>query len=309
MQLEDLIPPPIEAAPRYPTGPAVDEFLLRQGFTPGIGDGVARERAEMSQDIEGEEPIMSAGRPKPEHKGMFGVKGTLRDILGIIGDAYSGENRYANIRRQERMGDAARGFQDDPRGSIDRLNAEGFAKEAMELYELHQKQQQAAAKLAREQGNDEITRLSGLSLAQNRMRAGVRGLLNSAVDDATYERLLPIVKSKLSREGLGMADEFLSLPSTFSGNEEIIRRWGMDPYQSESLVDRDETRAVQEELGRERIGATIRGQDVSAATQRRGQDMTDARVRGSAGYTGSGRKGGRTPPPPPPGMKWVKKTK
>ncbi len=300
MQLEDLIPPPIEAAPRYPTGPAVDQFLMERGLdkAPVIG---------ASQDIEGSEPIVSAGRPKGEHKGIFGVKGTLRDILGVIGDGLTGNMAYSGLRRQERFGDAARGFQDDPRGSIDRLNAEGFAKEAMELFELDQKRQQAAAKLAREQGNDEITRLSGLSLAQNRMRAGIRGLLNSAVDDATYERLLPIVKNKLSREGLGMADEFLSLPSTFSGNEEIIRRWGMDPYQSESLVDRDETRAVQEELGRERIGATIRGQDVSAATQRRGQDMTDARVRGSAGYTGSGRKGGRTPPPPPPGMKWVKK--
>lgn len=301
MQLEDLLPPPIEAAPRYPTGPAVDEFLLSQGLnqprTPAV-----------SQDIEGDEPITSAGRPKPEHKGLFGVKGTLRDVLGFIGDAYTGNGRYAALRRQERMGDAARGFQDDPRGSIDALNAAGFANEAMQLYELHQKQQQAQAQLARQQQNDDVTRMSGLSLAQNRMRSGIRGLLNSAVDDATYERLLPIVKSKLSREGLGMADEFLSLPSTFSGNEEVIRRWGMDPYQSESLVDRDETRAMQEELGKERIATTRRGQDIAAGTQRRGQDMTDARVRGSAGYTGGGkRSGGRTPPPPPPGMKWVKK--
>ena len=295
MQLEDLLPPPIEAAPRYPTGPAVDEFLLQQGLnqprTPTV-----------SQDIEDDEPITSAGRPKPVHKGLFGVKGTLRDVLGFIGDAYTGNGRYADIRRRERMGDAARGFQDDPRGSIDALNAEGFAEEAMKLYEINQKQQLAQAQLARQQENDDVTRMSGLSLAQNRMRSGIRGLLNSAVDDATYERLLPIVKSKLSREGLGMADEFLSLPSTFSGNEEVIRRWGMDPYQSERLEDADETREGTQSYRQQVLGERTRHNRV---VEGQGAERVQLARERPAG--GSKRSGGRTPPPPPPGMKWVKK--
>src|SRR3546814_8133018 len=46
----------------------------------------------------------------PEHKGMFGLKGTLRDVVGMLGDAFlvqSGNKAvYATQRQQEKAGDA-----------------------------------------------------------------------------------------------------------------------------------------------------------------------------------------------------------
>lgn len=53
-----------------------------------------------------------------DRKGMFGVKGTLRDILGLVGDAFlvqSGNNAiYLPRRQEEKWSDAMAGFSDGP---------------------------------------------------------------------------------------------------------------------------------------------------------------------------------------------------
>lgn len=53
-----------------------------------------------------------------DRKGMFGTKGTLRDILGLVGDAFlvqSGRSpMYAPAREQERISDAWAGASKDP---------------------------------------------------------------------------------------------------------------------------------------------------------------------------------------------------
>lgn len=50
----------------------------------------------------------------PAHKGMFGIKGTLRDVLGLVGDAFlvqSGNNPvYRPTRQRERISDALIGM-------------------------------------------------------------------------------------------------------------------------------------------------------------------------------------------------------
>lgn len=60
-----------------------------------------------------------------EHKGMFGLKGTLRDVLGTIGDAMlvqGGADRvYAPHRQAEMEGDAMAGFTRDPAAAAERM--------------------------------------------------------------------------------------------------------------------------------------------------------------------------------------------
>jgi len=60
-----------------------------------------------------------------QRKGMFGVKGTLRDILGLVGDAFlvqGGRNPvYAPARQQERISDAMAGFSVDPIAAGERV--------------------------------------------------------------------------------------------------------------------------------------------------------------------------------------------
>lgn len=67
-------------------------------------------------------------------KGMFGIKGTLRDILGLVGDSFlvggGGSAMYAPQREKERRSDAMAGASVDPDGAFERLNyydAEGAA--------------------------------------------------------------------------------------------------------------------------------------------------------------------------------------
>lgn len=65
------------------------------------------------------------GDDAAQHKGMFGTKGTLRDILGTVGDAFliqSGNDPiYANQRQRERAADAMTGFSRDPVAAAERM--------------------------------------------------------------------------------------------------------------------------------------------------------------------------------------------
>lgn len=60
-----------------------------------------------------------------QHKGLFGVKGTLRDILGFVGDSLlvsSGKDPfYGKTRQREQEGDAMAGFTRDPGAAAERM--------------------------------------------------------------------------------------------------------------------------------------------------------------------------------------------
>lgn len=97
-------------------------------------------------------------QPSPEEmqellprKGMFGTKGTLRDILGTLGDAFlvqSGNDRiYAPQRQMEREGDAMFGVTQDPMQAIERLAVHN-PPAAQELLQRVQQAQHQQASLA-----------------------------------------------------------------------------------------------------------------------------------------------------------------
>ena len=71
------------------------------------------------------EEALAAGENVPQRKGLFGVKGTLRDVLGTLGDAFlvqSGNKAMYQPRRQmEKESDAMGGFTQDPMAAIERL--------------------------------------------------------------------------------------------------------------------------------------------------------------------------------------------
>lgn len=85
---------------------------------------------------------------QPQRKGLFGIKGTLRDVLGALGDNYlirsGAKPQYAPRREQERLSDAMAGFtQQDPRAAIER--AAGINPEfARDLFQLVGQQQAKA---------------------------------------------------------------------------------------------------------------------------------------------------------------------
>lgn len=80
-----------------------------------------------------------------EHKGIFGIKGRGRDILGLIGDAFLTQANkdpiYRPRRDREIMSDSLQGFADNPLSAIQRLNDMGFPAEAAKMHDQYQEQQ------------------------------------------------------------------------------------------------------------------------------------------------------------------------
>lgn len=67
---------------------------------------------------------LKAGEKEADRKGMFGVGGTLRDVLGVLGDAFlvqsGNEPLYAPTREQERFSDAMAGSSVNPMAAYER---------------------------------------------------------------------------------------------------------------------------------------------------------------------------------------------
>ncbi len=77
------------------------------------------------QAISNVQADIARGKEASDRRGMFGVKGTLRDVLGLVGDAFlvqGGRNPYYQpLRRQENISDAMAGFAENPQAAAERV--------------------------------------------------------------------------------------------------------------------------------------------------------------------------------------------
>ena len=75
--------------------------------------------------IEAAGQAIQRGQEVSDRRGMFGMKGTLRDVLGVLGDAFLMQSGnapiYAPRRRQEQISDAMAGYADKPLEAIERV--------------------------------------------------------------------------------------------------------------------------------------------------------------------------------------------
>lgn len=75
--------------------------------------------------IEATGQAIQRGQEVSDRRGMFGMKGTLRDVLGVLGDAFLMQSGnapiYAHRRRQEQISDAMAGYADKPLEAIERV--------------------------------------------------------------------------------------------------------------------------------------------------------------------------------------------
>lgn len=107
--------------------------------TPQLNTGSLGPIQATPQQIQTMSPLQGL----PEHKGMFGLKGTLRDVLGTIGDAFlvqSGNKQiYRPQREQEKVSDALVGFTDGGKSSLDAINRVAQVNPALaqELYDRY----------------------------------------------------------------------------------------------------------------------------------------------------------------------------
>lgn len=154
-------PPVISEAPMGAEG--VSPEILVQG-SPPVEERVAQQDA---SGLLGNRDVLEEAQysmqQAPERKGMFGVKGTLRDVLGTIGDAFliqGGRNPiYAPRREQEKMGDAMTGFTgEDPesvRSAAERLASLGYVDQARKLMDDYESNQLRQAQIAQAKASSE----------------------------------------------------------------------------------------------------------------------------------------------------------
>lgn len=116
-----------------PVGPSAEEIDQYAGMNLDNSEAVlANNRARASTEA------------AADRKGMFGTKGALRDILGVVGDAFlvqSGNDAiYGPKRDQERMSDALAGMTANERAAIERAGAlnPAFGKQMLDDYLVRQ---------------------------------------------------------------------------------------------------------------------------------------------------------------------------
>lgn len=247
---EPLIPP---APPGYPPN------------TRPLPMDMAQQTAPVSQAVEApiENEIVAKGLDPIEHKGLFGVKGTLRDILGILGDGLTGRMTYSTARRGERYGDILAGkyvdneeenFINNPLLAIQRLGEEGFGQEAASLYQDYVKneadKQQAAlneARLSRQEDRDAQLALQGEAARGKAIQEILARTYSGISDQTTLDQFNAMIGPRLK----GTLLEGHPLPRTV----QEAQRYGIQPYQQQRLEDFD-------------VGLGIQQQNANANSQR-----------------------------------------
>jgi hypothetical protein len=256
-----------------------------------------KEAVDQGIEVEARDPI--------EHKGMFGVKGTLRDILGLLGDSYlmvKGRNPYyAGIRRQELLGDQLAGryqdnpdenFINNPEVALRRMAEVGLGNEALSFYKDYGANKRADATLQRQLDRDAQLADQGLVTTQKNIQTILARTYGGITDEETLKQFNAAAEERLKKYRM----EYL-LPA-LPKNLDQAKKWGLDTYRANRLEDFDESLENQRRGQDISASTTRRGQDIRSADTRRGQDLTH--TRGMAKKSG-GRSAPEIPPRPPKG--------
>ena len=174
-----------------------------------------------------------------QHKGMFGVKGTFRDILGLMGDAFlvqSGNKPvYAPQRKLERMQDAMDLYLRNPTDGIaamatvdpdaayrmdqniiknrieeDKISAEqAYRQEMTDLRKTAEQRQRENTDSMIAKREADIARLTEqLRIANDRLQAYQTSVNNSARNATTNERRLEeTTRSNKAREEIARSNQ------------------------------------------------------------------------------------------------------
>ncbi len=172
-----------------------------------------------------------------KRKGRFGVGGTLRDILGTVGDAYLMANGkpsvYAPQRTKEKLASAQYGFTDDPQAATERVGElDGDA--ARDLYKAYTTNENQRENI----GSQRAVRQDQIA---NRQRDDVRAvtqrlsnMLNAA--KTPQGRAYVISQAQQAAGQLGVPIEQFGLSDSMTPEEaEIYASGGINRSQQEQI--------------------------------------------------------------------------
>lgn len=216
-------------------------------------------------------------KSRPKRAGMFGMKGTLRDVLGTLGDAFlvqgGAKPVYAPRKEQEREMDAMAGFSANPLAAVERLVAAGRTEEAAELYDDIQQNKVRTAQMESLKASREDQAMTRGQARFDKARLYTSALLNAAGDDP--ERLgYALQQAERAAAAAGTTLEELGIEESMTpAQREVYAQAGMNTYQQEGLkyreraLDQTDRRIdITEQQGAQRIA--IARQNAETARQR-----------------------------------------
>lgn len=270
---------------------SLDDFLTRMGG----GQPLTADMSGLGDLLRG--PNGGAQQMPIQHKGMFGVHGTLRDIIGGLGDAMlvqAGRNpMYDPARDQEKIGDA---FQQHGFGTPEAMQAVAAINPQL----AQQMYTQKAMDDYRQTGlgiRAEGVRGRNAHYAEGDRTSAIRslgGLAAAAKDDASWDSLYEVARKRLER--VGMTPDDVGLPKTF--NAEAAKNWAKTTanWKEQQAVEQTQQRIDNQADQFDRtlpIKQRVAGASASrAATAARVAPSTIARNEASADLSRSKTKGG-----------------
>lgn len=291
-----------------------DPALYDDNYNLGNGRAVI-ERDRAFEDTEG-----AVDPARADRRGPFGAQGTLRDILGTIGDAFlvqSGNERiYAPRREQERMSDAMAGFTQDPMAAIERMAGINPAV-AQAMLEQFQLNQDRTTDNERMQGQAQVEVGRERRIAIGEARDNAARLLNAAAmsenPSAAFAEVVPQIQQMARNFNLSMDDIALQANMT-PAQLAMYAQAGMTPYQQQRIPQLQyglDTGRMNAGTNSARQRETVRSntaREAQAAANEAGKEdralLTDRRIRDLDGGGGGGStprvlRGSNTPPQAP----------
>lgn len=177
-----------------------------------------------SKDILLRDEALKRGAEVSDRKGMFGMKGTLRDVLGLVGDAFlvqgGGKALYRPTREQEKFSDAMAGSSRDATGAYERsmgINPEAaneFYNKYLESQAREQNNQLKAKEFGRDMTNDVIDRTGSA-------RDQIARWLQAAGTDEQRAYVLSELAPKYL-QGMGLTMEQLQLSNQLTPEQAAV---------------------------------------------------------------------------------------
>lgn len=279
----DVLYQDAQVPPEAPAQPITVRANVAQPYArPSILDYESPEEAPNLSNTAQVEAALKAQKENDKlHSGMFGVKGTLRNVLGILGDAFlvqSGNNPiYAPGRQRERAQDALTGFTQSPLGAMERMSQ----VDVDTANDMHKDYQTAMVQAAQQRAAEQKARLENYA-------KGVKlfGAAASASNAETYKNMRPILE-KL-KTGYGLGDEF-QIPEEYDAN--IMGAYGDTGMSSDAQarIEQGDRRLDQADTG---LGIRSAAQQETARHNRAMESAARARI---AKMGGSSRARADTP--------------
>lgn len=217
-----------------------------KSLSPEDNPNIATRLIGNTNAVQAAQQAVDKGQEVSERKGMFGIKGTLRDILGLVGDTFligSGANPiYMPRRDQERLGDAAAGYTEDPRAAAERLaQLPGGLQIGRDLLEEAQNSDLKKAQLESLTATREDLAASRRASRYDKARPALTALFNKPgaylEDGSVNPRAKAMAETIANRYGFNLQD---FIEEGMTGEDyKLFAGTGTNTYQQETLEDRE----------------------------------------------------------------------